>query len=302
MSNSFDERFEKLKAMAGSNPAPAVATEQEVQQAQVSHQPLSFVVPTEIVDLPSRGKFYPEGHPLKDKDTIEIKQMTAKEEDILTNKSFIKKGVVIDKLIQSLLLDRNLDATSLLVGDKNAIMIATRIGAYGPAYDVSIVCEECGTKNAANIDLSASEIYDAERIASETVGDIKYVHARLDNGNILIQLPKTGWYVECRLLTGRDEQKLLSLLENKRRFDPSAEITISEQIGSIVASINGIREESEILKAIGAMPAYDAKHLRKAYQKLIPNTKVMHTFVCSACYHKQEVEAPFTQEFFWPSR
>jgi len=301
MNNSFDERFEKLKELAGSNPTPAVAAQQEVSPQQV-HQPLSFVVPTEIVDLPSRGKFYPEGHALKDKDTVEIKQMTAKEEDILTNKSFIKKGIVIDKLIQSLLLDRNLDATSLLVGDKNAIMIAARIGAYGPLYDVVISCEECGTKNSSNIDLSVSQIYDAERIVQETAGDIKYVHARLGNGNILIQLPKTGWYVECRLLTGRDEQRLLSLLENKRRIDSGAEISISEQLVSIIASINGVREVGDIEMAVAAMPAYDAKHLRKAYQKLIPNTRVMHSLVCSACYHKQDVEAPFTQEFFWPSR
>ena len=59
--------------------------------------------PSEEVTLPSKGLLYPEGSPLKS-GIIEMKYMTAKEEDILTNANFIQNGTVIDKLLQSLIL------------------------------------------------------------------------------------------------------------------------------------------------------------------------------------------------------
>ena len=89
--------------------------------------------PSEVIDLPSEGKLYPEGHPLKD-GKIEIKYMTAKEEDILTSQNLIKKGVVIDRLIDSLILTDGVKQDDLVLGDKNAVMVAARILAYGPEY------------------------------------------------------------------------------------------------------------------------------------------------------------------------
>ena len=99
-----------------------------------------FKIPTETVDLPSKGKFYPEGHPLK-AGTIEMKYMTAKEEDILTNQNYISKGIVIDKLLQSLIVTEfNYD--DLLIGDKNAIMVAARILSYGKDYNIKYKGED----------------------------------------------------------------------------------------------------------------------------------------------------------------
>ena len=87
----------------------------------------SFVVPTEFVELPSQGRFYPQGHPLHSQDSIEIRQMTAKEEDMLTSRTLLKKGVALDRVISSLIVNKAIDADSLLVGDRNAIIIATRV-------------------------------------------------------------------------------------------------------------------------------------------------------------------------------
>ena len=47
-------------------------------------QNLAFTLPTTHVSLPSEGKFYPEEHSLHGCDTIEVKQMTTREE-ILTS-------------------------------------------------------------------------------------------------------------------------------------------------------------------------------------------------------------------------
>ena len=198
MKNNFEERFEKLKAQA-SQVTP------EIQQEIKNGNGLSFVVPTELVDLPSKGRYYPEGHPLKDKLSVEIREMTAKEEDILTNKSFIKKGVVIDKLVASIIVDKNLDPESLLVGDRIAVVIAARASAYGHVYKVNCFCQACGSKNIRAINLYDAAVTDADMLESEPTGEEPPKYQRLPGGSILFEAPKSGWLVECRLLTGRDE-------------------------------------------------------------------------------------------------
>ena len=99
--------------------------------------------PSEVIDLPSEGRLYPEGHPLKD-GKIEIKYMTAKEEDILTSQNLIKKGVVIDRLLDSLILTNGVKQEDLIMGDKNAIMVAARILAYGPEYKCQVTNPKTG--------------------------------------------------------------------------------------------------------------------------------------------------------------
>lgn len=293
MKNNFEERFEKLKAQA-SQVTP------EIQQEIKNGNGLSFVVPTELVDLPSKGRYYPEGHPLKDKLSVEIREMTAKEEDILTNKSFIKKGVVIDKLVASIIVDKNLDPESLLVGDRIAVVIAARASAYGHVYKVNCFCQACGSKNIRAINLYDAAVTDADMLESEPTGEEPPKYQRLPGGSILFEAPKSGWLVECRLLTGRDEKTLVSYVEANRSKNPDYEISITEQLYTIVDSINGISDKTILAQALQSLPAFDAKFIRTEYQKLIPNIKLMCKFNCSSCQSEQESEVPFTEEFFWP--
>ena len=104
---------------------------------------LSFVVPTEFVDLPSAGRFYPPSHPLHNKEHVEIKYMTAKEEDILTSQSLLEKGLALDRLISNLLVNKKINVDSLLVGDKSAILIAARSSGYGADYETDVGCPSC---------------------------------------------------------------------------------------------------------------------------------------------------------------
>lgn len=276
------------------------ASEAQVNEKQTQQASLEFINPTELVDLPSKGKFYPEGHPLKNKEYVEIKQMTAREEDILTNKSLIKKGIVVDRLIESLLVDKKISVTSLYVGDKNAIMVAARIAAYGSSYEVSVNCTECGGKNLLPIDLTKITSFNAQTILKENAVNNFVNSEQLQNGNILIQLPKTGWVVECKLMDGMDERRILDILESKKKFDVNPELSITEQLKLIIVSIDTVRDRNVVFSAIDSMPAFDAKHLRKVYQKMIPNVRIEEKYACSSCSEEQEVEVPFTQEFFWP--
>ena len=290
MKNSFEDRLQQVKQQGGRDAIPQLGQQENF---------LNFVNPTEFVELPSRGKFYPEGHPFKDKESIEIRQMTAKEEDILTNKSLIKKGIVVDRLIDSLLVEK-VDVSSIIAGDKNAILVAARISAYGPSYDVSLGCTECGNKSILSIDLREISIREANEIIKEIVINDTVDSQQLESGNIIVKLPKTGWIVECKLMTGMEELKILSILEAKKKIDPNADLTISEQLEVIISSINAVYDPQIIRQAINVMPAFDAKHLRGIYQKMIPNVKIEKEYICSSCGEEQEVEVPFTQEFFWP--
>jgi hypothetical protein len=227
--------------------------------------------------------------------------MTAKEEDILTNKSFIRKGLVIDKLIESLLIDKSINVSTLLVGDKNAIMVAARINAYGPSYDVVVSCMECGGKNMLGIDLNEISTRDVVKIDELKASNPRLEHERLESGNIVIQLPKTGWTATCKLLNGNDEREVLTLLEAKKKaYGQDAEINVSEQLYFILHSVNDVSDKETLKQVIGLMPAFDAKHIRNVYSKIIPNVAIEKKYNCSSCSAEQELEVPFTQEFFWP--
>lgn len=293
MKNIFDEKLEQFKKSSTQVAAEAVVSEKD--------SILSFVSPVDIVELPTRGIFYPEDHPLYNKEFIEIKQMTAKEEDILTNKSLIKSGLVIDKLIESLLVDKNIKVETLFVGDKNAIMIEARKSAYGPTYEVVASCRECSAKNILEIDLNEAMLRDHTRILDDLI--INYLDIEVSSymqGKIFVRLPKTKWTVQCKLMDGQDEKLIFSILESKRKNGSNAELTISEQLKIISCGLNGHQNKELVESAIDIMPAGDAKTLRSVYQKLVPDIKIQKKFVCRSCIEEQEMEVPFTQEFFWP--
>ena len=136
----------------GTNPNP----DQSPAPAASSGGPaFSWSVPTEFVELPSQGIFYPAGHPLAGQKTVEIRYMTAKEEDILTSRSLLKEGVALDRMLQNILVNSAIDISSLLVGDKNALLVAARRTGYGPEYETRVACPACDTSQEYSFDISA---------------------------------------------------------------------------------------------------------------------------------------------------
>lgn len=286
MMRNNEERLEQSMRQVDNMPTPQLASNQ-----------LSFIMPTDIVPLPSGGRYYPEGHPLYGKDSIEIKQMTAKEEDILTSRSLLKKGVALDKLLEAIILDKNIKINELLLGDKNAILIAARISGYGAEYETHITCPSC-TEKAKQVFNLAEHL---DRKVDENV-ELPEDCERLENGNVLIKLPKTGWIVECRLLTGADESRMLKLAEARKRFPDADETKLSDQLENMIVAIQGITDRIQLQKAIYAMPAIDSKHLRKRYQLIVPGVDLRSVFTCPSCKNEQEIEVPFTTDFFWPKQ
>ena len=275
--------------------APPSATPSTSAPAQ---QPFSFVVPTTFVDLPSKGRYYPPDHPLHMQDTIEIKHMTAKEEDILTSRALIKKGVALDRVIQNLILNDSINSDRLLVGDRNAIVIAARIAAYGADYETKVNCPSCGASQNYCFDLIAAESTDSEISDDMNVTDNQ-------NGTFDVVLPVTQLTVTFRLLTGIDEKGIINnFSQNKKKAaaNKGLENNITTHLNSIIVAISGDSSPNAKKYLIDNLPSMDSRHLRFAHQMATPNVELSETFTCSECDFEQEMEVPLTSDFFWPKR
>lgn len=264
------------------------------QALQQETSGFSFVIPTEFVDLPSKGRFYPETHPLHNVDSIEIKQMTAKEEDILTSRTLLKKGIALDRVIHSLILDKKVDPDSLLIGDRNAIIIATRVSGYGNEYATSVGCPGCSTTQEFSFDLNEASIYEGENIGTLDITDN-------GDGTFTTLLPKTELNVTLRLLTGRDEKNLIQATESDRKRK-RPERAVTHQLQSMLVSVNG-EDGAEMLQYFAEnLPSMDSRHLRLAYRLAAPNIDLTQHFECADCDYEADMEVPLTADFFWPDR
>ncbi|MAF26057.1 hypothetical protein CL634_10870 [bacterium] len=269
--------------------SPPIENLMPVDESPKNSNPLSFVTPTEFVELPSKGRYYPENHPLHNEETIEIRYMTAKEEDILTSRTLLKKGIAIDRLLESVILDKRIKADGLLIGDKNAIIVASRITGYGPEYKTNVICPACTEYVIHTFDLENMQI----NFGGPAEGTLE-----TENGTFIIHLDKVDVDVEVKLLTGKDE-KALAFSMNKKKKNKLEETSLTDQFRQFIVSVNDIKDPGLIGALIENMPATDSRKLRNTYQKVIPNIDLTQEFICDNCGLEQALEVPFTADFFW---
>jgi hypothetical protein len=237
-----------------------------------------FVLPTEQVKLPSQGYLYPEDSELA-KGVIEMKYMTAKEEDILTNQSYIKNGTVLDKLMKSLIVSK-INYDDLLIGDKNAIMVAARILGYGATYTFEYNGEE------QTVDLS--------EIDNKPLKEELYA-ARVNEFNFT--LPKSKYEVTFKLLTHKDEQDINRELEGLKKLHKDNAPELSTRLKYIITSINGDREKKTIREFVdNYLLASDSRALREYVREIQPDVDL--TFFPSG--GDDRVNIPIGLKFFWP--
>tara|TARA_Y100001963_G_scaffold121311_1_gene169746 strand:- start:14345 stop:15142 length:798 start_codon:yes stop_codon:yes gene_type:complete len=241
--------------------------------------------PSEIIDLPSGGKLYPEDSPIRN-GKIELKYMTAKEEDILTSQNLIKKGVVIDMLLNSLIVTPGVDVNDLLLGDKNAVMIASRILAYGPEYIVNITDPDTGNKREHTFDLSQLEF-------KEMPADIEF-----DKNEFEFECPVMKNKIKFKLLMGRDEKELNKDLKAMSKIGTDRELTT--RMKAAVLAIDGNEDRGLIGNFIDNMLSRDALAFRKHLRELQPDIEVKQNIETEEG-NTVEVAIPMTVNFFWPS-
>jgi len=243
-------------------------------------------LPTEIVTLPSKGLLYPKESPLS-KGEIEMKYMTAKEEDILTNANFIRQGTVIDKLLQALIVTK-INYDELLIGDKNAILIAARVLGYGADYSFKYT-DERGQEVEASVDLSSLE----EKKIDESL-------FKAGINEFTFNLPKSGNVVTFRLLTHGEEKKIEQEIKGLKKVNPNSSSDITTRMKYVITSINGDREIKSIREFVdNFLLAPDARALREYYAEVQPdiNLKFMPE---DENYTGGGIAIPISLNFFWP--
>ena len=238
-----------------------------------------FKLPTETVDLPSKGLLYSTDSPLSS-GSLEMKYMTAKEEDILTNRNYISNGTVIDRLLKSLIVTEGINFNDLLVGDKNAIMVAARILSYGKDYTITYNGEQ------HTIDLSTLEHKELdESLYKDRKNEFKF------------SLPNTGNEVSFKLLTHEDEIAIDKEIAGIKKIDKQASPEVTTRLKRMITSVNGMTEQKDIRDFVdNYLLAKDARALREEYSRVQPdiNLKVSIDGV------EEDVDMPIGLTFFWP--
>lgn len=257
--------------------------------AEMMKADFGLEIPSEVVPLPSCGKTYPLNSPLHGLETVEIKSMTTKEEDILTSKAFIKKGTVITELIRSCIIDKRVNPLELLSGDRNALMVAIRITGYGAEYSVERECSECDAKAPHEFDLSALPIKRLD-IDPTTPGTNVFE----------FKLPQCKKVVHFKFMTGADEQEIASTAEKQKKIGISTENNISTSLLYSIISIDGNEDRAKIANFIKAMPARDSLALRNYIKDHEPGIIMKQETTCPACGHEEEVNMPLGYSFLWP--
>ena len=239
----------------------------------------NVTIPTETIDLPSKGLIYPSDNPLSS-GKIEMKYMTAKEEDILTNQSYIKNGTVLDKLLQSLIVSK-INYNDLIVGDKNAILVAARILGYGKDYSFEYNGE------LHNIDLTKLENkqFDESNLISKGVNEFEYT------------LPASNIKLTYKLITQEDEQKIQNELDGLKKINKNNVPELSTRWKYIITSVNGDRDNKTIRQFVDtALLARDSRDLRNHIANTQPDVDL--TFFPNGDSIK--INIPIGVRFFWP--
>ena len=246
--------------------------------------------PTEVIDLPSKGFFYPEGHPLSS-GKIELKYMTAKEEDILSSQTLIKQGVVIDKLLQSLIITK-VNYGEILTMDKNAIFIAARILAYGADYTVEITCPKCGEKSNHTVDL--------QDFQEKEIDWTKFVKGEKTHK---FTLPIGKQQLDLKFLTHGDERQIEEDVKQLKKLSKLTGVDgeLTTRLKHVIASVDGDTSKAVISKFVENMLSRDSLALRQYLNEVTPDIDTTFTFTCPHCSHEQgQMSMPITTQFFWP--
>ena len=242
-----------------------------------------YKFPTEVVDLPSKGLLYPKDSPLSS-GQIEIKYMTAKEEDILTSANLIKKGIVVEKLIEALIVDKSIKSNELLIGDKNAVLIASRILAYGKEYEVEIAGQR--------VEVDLTQLSD-NKLDESLVVDGK--------NEFEFELPATKRKLTFKLLTSGDEKEIEKEIEGYRKVGDGIGYDLTTRLKSQIISVDGDDKKTTINNFVdNEFLSRDSIAFREYLNKISPDVDMTSTYIDSDGIEK-EFTVPMTVTFLWPA-
>jgi hypothetical protein len=239
-----------------------------------------FKFPTETIELPSKGLIYPEDNPLSS-GVIEMKYMTAREEDILSNQSYIQNGTVLDKLLQSLIVSK-INYHDLIVGDKNAIMIAARVLGYGKDYEF----EYKGEKVSVDLSVLENKQFEEDKI-TKGVNEFSFT------------LPNSGTDITYKLLTHKDEMAIEAELKGLKKINKNSDPSVSTRMKHMIISVNGDTERKNVREFVdNYFLASDARAFRQHVREVQPDVDLRVTVEVNG--GMEVIDLPIGVNFFWP--
>jgi transcription elongation factor Elf1 len=265
-------------------------TRPSVTQPAPAPQKMESKFPTEVINLPSKGWFYPADNPLST-GTLELKMMTAKEEDILTSPNLIQKNIVLDKLLESVVVNKAINLDDMLVCDRNAAFFAIRRLAYGDQYEATLTCGRCGRENSITIDLGKMD-------------NRQFDFEKCPKGENAFQfkLPYSGKVVTYKLLTKKDENLIDQELKGMEKVSKDLRKEITTRLGHIITALDGNTDRATIRRFVNEeLVSKDSLALRTHLRETMPDIDTTFDFVCSNCNLERKEETPMGVNFFWPS-
>jgi len=248
--------------------------------------------PSEIIELPSKGYFYPIESPLRS-GTIELKYPTASEEDLLMSKNLIQKGLVLDRLLQALIITP-INYDDLLTGDKNAILFASRILAYGNSYTVEVNCPACNVKNTKEIDLG--------KIDHKKVDFQKYFKS--GEREVDFVLPASGVTLTLQIFTNKEEKQVEEALKGMKKMSiaSGSDYEITTRLRQIITAINGDSDRKKINEFVSKdLLSKDSLAVRSFLKQVTPDVDATFVFECDECGKEKVMDIPIGITFLWPS-
>ena len=270
-------------------PEEMAGIERAQKMGAEANEASAFKVPTEFVPLPSFGLVYSPNSPLHNLKEIEVRYMTAADEDILTSRSLLRSGKAIDAVLKNCILDARINPEELLSGDKNALITFLRVSGYGPEYKVEIDCPSCEETSKYEFDLSQLEMktLDVEPIEQ---GENRF-H---------IQLP-TGTHIEFKFLNSAEEKEISDAQDRiKRSTNSPVDRNVTTRLKNTIISIDGNTDSSLINQYVDTLNVRDSRALRKHMEDNTPDIDMKQEFNCPHCGHRGEVDVPISVGFFWP--
>lgn len=280
----MENQNEEKRIIVGQNKIENKPAEQSIPQQFIDNE---FAVPTEEIELPSKGIFYPNG-----KSTVKVRYLTAEEDDVLFSPELIKSGRVLDALLQIAVIDKDLNPDDMIVGDRNAVLIHLRRTGIGEEYKPGkMTCPSCSEEYEPVVDLNELKL--------------KFLETKPDsNGEYDFLFPIMKKNIKFRLLNGKDENKIAKATQTTKKGNSNTSYKVSKSVTEKyrlqIMEVEGNRDKLYISKFISSMPMRDSLVFRE-YTKLIsPGVDFNYKFECSNCGHIYEDDVPMTYKLFYP--
>ena len=253
-------------------------------------QMAGFSVPRDFVMLPSKGRVYSADNALHNLEELEVRHLTAADEDIMTSRALLRSGKAIDTMLTNVIINKSIKVEDLISGDKNAILTFLRITGYGPEYPVEIECPNCDEEINYDFDLSKLKM---KFLDDDPVAD--------GQNRFAFDLP-SGINIEFKLLNSAEDSKISAEQEKyKKATNSPLERIVTTRLKHQIVSVDGQSDHSLINRYVDSMNVRDSRAFRKYLEELEPDVIMKQDFICPMCSHTEEVDIPITVGFFWPA-